>query len=131
MMATRTHLGALPRARRLAPVLAAAALALAACDGVPAPAPAEALWPNAPLPEVEPWRAEAAFVDNFDDFADQIRVHRGVAEGVAATEIENLSTSRAIEVYYVDISGNYQAVQIDPGASLPVGGTPREILGVE
>ena len=131
MTATQTRPRPHLRASRLAPALVAATAALGACELVPEPSPAEALWPNAPLPEVERWQAEAAFVDNFADFADQVRVHRGVAEGAAATEIENLNTSRAVQVYYVDISGNYQAVQIDPGASLPIGGTPREILGVE
>ena len=120
----------------------AGAVGLAGCQAVdtdpfnrerlfPDPKPAEALWPNAGLPEVERWDPAAVFENNFDDFAGQVGVSRETADGRAATVFENPNPDRAITVYYLDISGSYQAVEVAPGARVPLAATPREILGVE
>ena len=109
-------------------VTALAALSVGAC--FPATTPGVELWPTSEVPEIDLWEPDLQLSQNYDAFADRIRVEPGNVEGRFAVTIENLDQGRPVVVYYRDTAGDYQAVSIDAGGSIPVATTPQTILGV-
>ena len=93
--------------------------------------PADVLWPTAALPERTDWQPTVETTDNFDEFTDRIRIANDRVDGRTTTTIENLDQDRSITVFYEDRSGSYQAVVVDPGATLPVAAPPRRIVDIE
>ena len=126
------HAAGPERSRRISgpAVWLAAGVLVAGCQVFPSPKPAEELWPNAAVPEVQPWQPVAGLETNFAAFADVIEVERVTLDGRAVSQIRNLNPAASIQVFYRDMTGSIQAVRIEPGATLPVA-TPREILSVE